>query len=137
VNAPVAADAPPAPGDAAGDDRSPRVRRPDADGSDIDESDADAAKSAGAKSAGAESFLAPELNLADILPFTPQIGGAPVPDVAAPGGPAPDGEAMANYGRSSGGPWPLLTGMAVSLALLAFGAAFLWWRNRDTRYWPA
>ncbi len=136
MNAPVTADAPPASGDAPADDRSPRVRRPDADGSDGGESDTDPAKS-GEKSAGAESFLAPELNLADILPFTPQIGGAPVPDVAAPGGPAPEGEAMANYGRSSGGRWPLVAGMAVTFALLAFGAAFLWWRNRDTRYWPA
>jgi hypothetical protein len=132
VDGPVASDAAAPEGEPASDDRSPRVRRPDAAGS-----EPDARESGGGTSAGAESFLAPELNLADILPFTPQIGGAPVPDVAAPEGPAPEGEAIAGYGRSSGGAWPLVTGLAVTLALLAFGAGFLWWRNRDTRYWPA
>jgi hypothetical protein len=33
--------------------------------------------------------------------------------------------------------WPLVAGMLVSLAVLLFGGGFVWWRNRDTRYWPA
>jgi hypothetical protein len=30
-----------------------------------------------------------------------------------------------------------MAGLAVSLATLFGGGALLWWRNRDSRYWPA
>jgi hypothetical protein len=30
-----------------------------------------------------------------------------------------------------------VAGILVSIAVLLFGAGFMWWRNRDTRYWPA
>ena len=86
---------------------------------------------------GAEAFLPPELRLADILPFTPSIGGEAAPDAAEPSGPAPDGQAVAAYGSGSDGQWPLMAGLAVSLVFLAAGAGFLWWRNREARYWPA
>jgi hypothetical protein len=84
-----------------------------------------------------EAFLPAELELADILPFTPSIGGQPVPDAPAPNGPAPEGEAVADYGHSPPSRWPMVAGMVVALAFLAFGGGALWWRNRDTRYWPA
>jgi hypothetical protein len=111
------------------DDRSPRVRRPDEAGS----------RSApdSREPAGAETFLPPELDLADILPFTPSLGGAPAPDAPAPTEPVPAGEAVADYGGSARSPWAPVAGLAVTLAFLAIGGGFLWWRNRDTRYWPA
>ena len=40
-------------------------------------------------------------------------------------------------GRSSTSPAALLAGLVVTLAILGFGGGFLWWRNRDTNYWPA
>lgn len=87
---------------------------------------------------GAEALLPPELALADILPFTPTLGAATAPDVLAPTGPAPAGEAVADYGRASRSHWPLVAGIVVSLVILLFGGGgALWWRNRDSRYWPA
>jgi hypothetical protein len=74
--------------------------------------------------------------LADILPFTPSIGVA-VPDAPAPDGPAPEGEAVADYGRGARSQVPFVAGLAVSLAIVVFGGGFLWWRNRDSRYFPA
>ena len=103
-----------------------RVRQPDKVGSDSETRE----------SGGVEAFLPAELALADILPFTPSIGGQPAPDAPAPGAP-PEGEAVADYGHSPPSRWPMVAGMVVALALLASGGGALWWRNRDTRYWPA
>ena len=85
---------------------------------------------------GAEALLPPELALSDILPFTPTLGAA-APDVLAPAGQAPAGQAVADYGRAPRSHWPLVAGMVVSLAIFLGGGGFLWWRNRDSRYWPA
>ena len=114
-----------APADGRATDRSPRVRRPDRVGSDSETPES-----------GVEAFLPAELALADILPFTPSIGGQPAPDAPAPGA-VPEGEAVADYGHAPQSRWPMVAGMVVALALLAFGGGALWWRNRDTRYWPA
>jgi hypothetical protein len=109
------------------DDRSPRVRR--ADKTDVGpvtpEPD------------GAEALLSPELALADILPFTPTLGAGSTIVVPAPTGPVPAGEAVADYGRAPRSHWPLVAGMVVSLAILFGGGGALWWRNRDSHYWPA
>jgi hypothetical protein len=32
---------------------------------------------------------------------------------------------------------PLLAGLAVTLMILFGGGGLVWWRNRDSRYWPA
>jgi hypothetical protein len=77
------------------------------------------------------------LALADILPYTPTTGTTAPPDAPAPDGPVPGGEAVADYGHAPHSHWPLLAGMVVSLAILVFGGGFVWWRNRDSRYWPA
>jgi hypothetical protein len=116
-----------APADRRAADRTPGVRRPDKAGSGSDTPE----------SGGVEAFLPAELELADILPFTPSIGGQPAPDVPPPTGPAAEGEAVADYGRAAPSRWPMVAGMVVALAFLAFGGGALWWRNRDTRYWPA
>jgi hypothetical protein len=44
---------------------------------------------------------------------------------------------VADYGHAPSSHWPLVAGMCVSLVILVFGGAFVWWRNRDSRYWPA
>ena len=87
----------------------------------------------------AGTALPEQLALADILPFTPTTGTAATApaDAPAPTGPAPAGEAVADYGHAPASHWPLVAGMCVSLVILLLGGAFVWWRNRDTRYWPA
>lgn len=84
-----------------------------------------------------QAGLPEELSLADIFPYTPTTGLAAPPDVPAPTGPALSGEAVADYGHAPRSQWPLVAGLIVSLAVLLFGGGFVWWRNRDSRYWPA
>ena len=132
AKAPVAASTPPAPvpADTATDspahDRSPRVGRADQAGGDPVSPEPDSV----------EAFLPPELALADILPFTPTLGAAAAPEVPAPAA-TPDGEAVADYGRAPRSQWPLFGGLVVGLVVLLGGGGALWWRNRDTHYWPA
>jgi len=88
--------------------------------------------------AAAESGLPEELALGDIFPLDGSIPAAVgAPDAPAPAGPAPAGEAIADYGHARHGHWALVAGMVVSLSVLVIGAALVWWRNRDSRYWPA
>jgi hypothetical protein len=110
-------------------DLSPRTHHGDKAGRD------DAASAS--PSEGAEAVLPVDLALADILPYTPNLEAAAAPDAPAPSGPAPAGEAVADYGRAPRSHWPLIAGMFVTLAILLFGGGWLWWRNRDVRYWPA
>ena len=64
--------------------------------------------------------------------------GAVVPDAAAaPANAVPGAQAGADDGNGSRSRWPLIAGMTVTLAILIFGGGFLWWRNRDSAYWPA
>jgi hypothetical protein len=64
------------------------------------------------------------------------LGAAAAPDVPVPAEVAA-GEAVADYGRAPRSHWPLFAGLAVSLAILLGGGGALWWRNRDSYYWPA
>ncbi|HYT38675.1 MAG TPA: hypothetical protein VEN99_04150, partial [Acidimicrobiia bacterium] len=88
--------------------------------------------------AAAVSGLPGELALSDIFPYTPTTAGPTAPpDAPPPTGPPPAGEAVADYGHAPHSHWPLLAGMLASLAVLVLGGGFVWWRNRDSRYWPA
>jgi hypothetical protein len=92
---------------------------------------------AGTPAPDGTGIAVPDLALADILPYTPSIGTPPRPAAPRPAGPLPSGEAVADYGHTPLNPWPLIAGLIVSLAVLVFGGGFVWWRNRDSRYWPA
>jgi hypothetical protein len=88
----------------------------------------------------AQLGLPEELALDDLFPPSLPTGGAgatATPDAPAPTGPAPAGDAVADYGHARQSNWPLLAGLVVTLAILVFGGGFLWWRNRDSYYWPA
>jgi hypothetical protein len=115
----------------AGGDRSPRVHG---------EKAAAGSSAATPSPAAAETALPPELGLSDLFPYSGATGTTDTTaasDAPAPTGPPPAGEAVAAYGSAPRSRWPLVAGMLVSLAVLLFGAGFVWWRNRDTRYWPA
>jgi hypothetical protein len=72
--------------------------------------------------------------LGDILGSTGTTDGTAVPDgVDSP----PAGEAAPDSGPAGHSRWPLTAGLIVTLAILFFGGGFLWWRNRDSQYWPA
>jgi hypothetical protein len=77
------------------------------------------------------------VGLSDLFPYTGTTDTTAAPGVPAPTGPPPAGEAVAAYTSGPRSHWPLVAGMLVSLAVLLFGGGFVWWRNRDTRYWPA
>jgi len=68
---------------------------------------------------------------------TPRTRTTAPSDAPPPTGPAPAGDAVADYGHAPHSLWPLLAGLAVALAVLLIGGGALWWRNRDSRYWPA
>jgi hypothetical protein len=130
--APSRTDAAPAPNEPTTvrlpEDRSPRVRGADGGSGD------------GARPApdAVGSVLPVELALGDILPVIPPVAaGAAAPDASRPDGPTPEGAAIADYGHGPRSQWPILAGMIVGLAFLALGGGVLWWRNRDSRYFPA
>ena len=83
------------------------------------------------------SGLAEALNLDDILPYTPSVAAPAAPDAPPPAGQAPAGEAIADYGHGPQTHWAVISGLFVALAVLVLGRAILWWRNRDSTYWPA
>jgi hypothetical protein len=127
--------APTAPGPGGGpsaaplaDDLSPRARAV---------GDAPAQDGSGPSAEAAQLGLPEQLDLGDLFPTAPVEGAGTVADAAAPTGPAPAGEAVADYGSPRSSKWPLIAGMAVALAILAVGAGLLWWRNRDVYYFPA
>jgi hypothetical protein len=63
--------------------------------------------------------------------------GATGGEAAAETGAAPTVQPGAIDEGGSPSRWPLIAGMAVTLAVLVFGVGLLWWRNRDSAYWPA
>jgi hypothetical protein len=66
--------------------------------------------------------------------------GATAPDAAGSTGSAAvsqGGQVGDDSGGGSGSRWPLVAGTVVTLAILLGGAGLVWWRNRDTAYWPA
>ena len=82
--------------------------------------------------------LPEELALSGLIP-SPEAAGESAPPDGAPEAPgaAPGEETMADPGDTAVRRGPLVAGMLVSLAILFGGGGFLWWRNRDSRYWPA
>lgn len=91
-----------------------------------------------ADGSGGGNGFADRLGLADLVP-----GALPLPGAAGrgrairPGGPAPAGEAVADYGHGGHGYWPVVAGLLAIAGGLAGGAALVWWRRRDRNYWPA
>lgn len=80
-----------------------------------------------------ELAIPAELGLGDLLPA---IGAFPGP-VTDDGGHAQAGEVAAGYDGGGHSRAPLLGGLIVTLLMLFCGGGFLWWRNRDSRYFPA
>jgi hypothetical protein len=81
----------------------------------------------------AQLGLPDQLALGEILALPDTV----FPAGAAPGDSLPAGEAapaVRHAGHSRG---PQIAGLIVTLAVLFFGGGFLWWRNRDSQYWPA
>ena len=73
--------------------------------------------------------------------------GAPIPAEVALGAAPPDrlqngaiADVQGSGVGSDSGPanaTPLVAGVVVTLTILLGGGGLLWWRNRDTAYWPA
>ena len=77
-----------------------------------------------------------ELSLAELFPAEAALG-AVSPDML-------QNDAIAIGQGGAVGPdsnpisaMPLVAGIVVTLAILFGGGGLLWWRNRDTAYWPA
>ena len=80
-----------------------------------------------------------EMSLAELFPAEAAMGAA-AGDVILQDGELAAGQGSAlgpDSGSSSDSRMPLVAGIVVSLAILLSGGGFLWWRNRDTNYWPA
>lgn len=108
-----------------GPDLSPRAERAD-DGPDA---------APGPSPDEAQLALVDALALGDLLPMPDTTSEAAVPGDP---GQMPAGEQAApNYAPAGHSRWPLTAGLIVSLVILFFGGGFLWWRNRDSQYWPA
>ena len=73
--------------------------------------------------------------------FPPMETPAPAAPAGTPASTAPAeppaGEAAPDFDPASHSRAPLVAGLVVTLAILVFGGGFLWWRNRDSQYWPA
>lgn len=96
-------------------------------------SDAPGGDSSPASDAAALLGLPAELGIGQLVPSADAVAPAASdsPDTAL------TGEAVADHGDSPGGVAPFVAGALVSLAVLGGGGGWLWWRNRDTHYWPA
>ena len=83
--------------------------------------------------------LPQELAMSGLIPSLDAAAAAAPPDTGPGGatGRARGEEAIGDDGGTPGSAAPLIAGMVVSLAILVGGGGFLWWRNRDSRYWPA
>lgn len=75
------------------------------------------------------------MSLAELFPAEAAMG-ATSPDVLQNGVIA-DGQGGSDSGGGPGSRMPLVAGIIVTLAILLGGGGLLWWRNRDTAYWPA
>jgi hypothetical protein len=83
--------------------------------------------------------LPTEVSLAELFPAEAAMG-AGTQHAAGSAGATPSSQGD-QVGPDSGGAansrWPLLAGMVVTLAILFGGGGLLWWRSRDSAYWPA
>lgn len=79
------------------------------------------------------------MSLAELFPSEAAIGAAS-PDGAGPAGTGSTvqaGHVEDDAGGGSQSRVPLVAGLFVTLVILIGGGGFLWWRNRDSAYWPA
>ena len=76
-----------------------------------------------------------EMSLAELFPAEAAMGAAPA-DVSLQDGAISAGEPGSD-GSNPDSRMPLVAGIGVMLAILLSGGGFLWWRNRDSRYWQA
>ena len=101
---------------------------------------AEPAGAAGPAPEAAPGALPGELSLAELFPSEAALGAA-APDASQQAsGVAPlvqGAQIGTDSGRSAHSRLPLIAGLIVTLAVLIFGGGFLWWRNRDARYFPA
>jgi hypothetical protein len=75
------------------------------------------------------------MSLAELFPAEAAMGAA-LPDAAGQDSAIAAGQ-VSEAGADSANPLPILAGIIVTLAILFGGGGLLWWRNRDTNYWPA
>jgi len=83
-----------------------------------------------------------ELSLAELFPSEVAMGAvsaeaAGPSDAGAAGAAVSAGQVGGDSGGGSGSRWPLIAGMVVTLVILVCGGGWLWWRNRESAYWPA
>ena len=79
-----------------------------------------------------------DVSLAELFPAEAAMGAAS-PDAGEPGTveAVQAGHIGDDTGTGSTSRLPLIAGIIVTLAILLGGGGFLWWRNRDSYYWPA
>jgi hypothetical protein len=68
------------------------------------------------------------------------LQGAPASPSSTAGAPATQNGAEAALPAADGprhSKAPLIAGTVAAFAVLVFGLAVVWWRNRASRYWPA
>jgi len=68
------------------------------------------------------------------------VQGAPVSPSSTAGAPTTQNGAEVALLAADGHPHskaPLIAGTVAAFAVLVFGLALVWWRNRASRYWPA
>lgn len=101
-----------------------------------DNKDEAAVGTASPSSEGDALGLPREISLAELFPAEAALG-AVSPDILQNGAIAggEGGGVASDSGPAS--PMPLVAGIVVTLAILLGGGGLLWWRNRDTAYWPA
>ena len=76
------------------------------------------------------------MSLAELFPAEAAMGATPA-DVVLQEGEIAAGQ-VGGFGSDSGSSssqLPLVAGILVTLAILASGGGYLWWRNLDNEYW--
>ena len=86
-----------------------------------------------APDAAALFALGEELGIGQLVPSADPVARGPAGSESA----GPTEEAFGDTGGNPDAAAPLVAGTLVSLVILAGGGGFLWWRNRDSRYWAA
>lgn len=84
----------------------------------------------------ADAGLPREMSLAELFPAEAALG-ATTPDGLQNGAVADEQAGGVGSDSGPGSAAPLIAGIVVTLTILLGGGGVLWWRNRDTAYWPA